>query len=274
MKLFKLFLLTTLVILIVFLSGCKTGGGDDIQIHTVIMNILDYSGNPLSDGTITTNMGVFNISTNTSVQVEVNNEASLDHDFYKAEINVPGYIKRITRAENKNYIMIPLSEDPFYSDKVIASPLIGGTHRFDGQIKMYIDGSESDPDYSHAKERFEVIAESLDFTFVADEGSANFIIRLNQDKTTHAENTTDGIINKTTVYLKDGTGVRFFDEEIAQGLCHVGNSVAKPTGWTSAIAGGGAGWNEPVDRLILNAFYNRTGSKFDNTGVEREIKYY
>ncbi len=225
------------------------------------IKILDYDGAPLENAVIQTDKGNYN----SGDLVEATNNTY-------ATIIASGFVTRKTSVGNKDCIMVPSSEEAFYADRLIASGNgIGGTHRFNDQVKVYIKGDSNSSDYQRAQSRFSVIAaDTVPHSFVNSESEANYVIRLNANDTTHGETISAGVITRADINLEQGVGNAWIDEEIAQGLCHVGNSVAKPTTGFSCIGGSLDGWNESVDRPILRAFYNRNNSKFSNNGTETE----
>ncbi len=222
-----------------------------------LITAKSYDGSESIDARIETDAGIYQSG---DLVEYVSNPA--------ATVSASGYITRTTRVGNKDLLMIPDSEDMFYSNTNIAKD---GTHKFAKEVKVYVDGPQG-TDYTNAQNRFGIVAGStVPYSFVGSENTANFIILLNQSTTSHAENIKDGIINKTIVKLEPGAYIGEIDEEIAQGLTHVGNSTyGIPSDGSSCIAGSGQGWNEGVDRKILNAFYNRDYSKFPGNNTETE----
>ncbi len=245
-------------LLLLKLAQCKTnesvvGGSGSAQPKPVA-----YDGvTPLTEATIRTDMGTYSVG---EVAQWINNPMGT--------IMAAGYITREAKLSSRDFIMVPTSEEGFYSDVNVAQK---GTHKFAGDVKVYIDGPTG-TDYTNVKDRFSVVAgASYAHSYVGSEGEANFVVRLDQDTTNHGEVVENGIISKTTVKLEPGAANREIDEEIAQGLLHVGNSTyGIPTTGSSCIAGDGQGWNEKVDRPIMNAFKNRDYSKFQGNGMETE----
>ena len=221
------------------------------------IKILDYDGAPLENAVIQTDKGNYN----SGDLVEATNNTY-------ATIIASGFVTRKTSVGNKDCIMVPSSEEAFYADFQIAKD---GTHRFNDQVKVYIKGDSNSSDYQRAQSRFSVIAaDTVPHSFVNSESEANYVIHLNADSTVHGETISAGVITRADINLEQGVSYEAIDEEIAQGLCHVENSVAKPTTGSSCIGGSLGGWNESVDRPILRAFYNRNNSKFDGNGTETE----
>jgi hypothetical protein len=169
--------------------------------------------------------------------------------------------------------MIPTEWDAFYSDGGVAGST-KGTNRFESTVKFYIDGSTTDSDYAKAQARIAVVCGStVPYSIVTDAAQANFTIKLNYSENLHGETISGkGMITDTDVYVVDNADNGLFDHEIGQGLTHIdGTSLpAPPVAGTSAIAGGVSGWNENIDRKILDTVYNRSKSTFSNSGSEKE----
>jgi hypothetical protein len=167
--------------------------------------------------------------------------------------------------------MIPSEWDAFYSDPGVAGPT-KGTNRFESTVKFYIDGSTTDSDYEKVKSRIAVVCGStVPYSMVTDVAQANYKIHLNYSEDLHGETVSGkGMITDTNVYITDNAPSGFIDTELGQGLTNVGGvKTPTPTGGSS-IAGSVSGWNESVDRKILEAVYNRSKSTLNNTGSEKE----
>jgi hypothetical protein len=230
------------------------------------VTVLGYDGNPLTSGQVTTDAGTYSVGSGGVVNLEY--KTSLD-----AKIASSGFIERNTRIENtKKYRMIPTEWDAFYSDPGVAGPT-KGTNRFDGSVKIYIDGSTTDPDYNKAKARIAVVCgTTVPYTITTDAAQANFKIHLNYTENLHGETVSGkGMITDTNVYVVDNVSNGVMDTELGQGLTHIeGVKTAPPVSGDSAIVGSLSGWNEDIDGKIRDTVYNRSKSTFSNSGSEKE----
>lgn len=232
--------------------------------------ILDFYQNSVTGGGVETDKGSYAIT---------NGVSNIEYDSsIRCTINVPGYVKRETNIQNaKDYILVPSEWEAFFAHNNIGGM---GTSKFVDTIKTYIDGSVSDPDYETVKQRLAISGEGRANNLVDNIDDANFIIHLNSDTNGHAENLSNGIIEKCNIFLKDSETGGFdpvhrpfyatVDEEIAQGLTHTEDCFLNPPeGNNSCIAGYTKGW-KPIDKRIMDALYNRDYSTFSGAGYERE----